>query len=430
MFADGFIGQQIFIPTSKVEVEEVKDCDPREANGYACDNEYKKRGDDGYYLNETRMQFYANVEDYMLQLTSTYHREDIRGTSLDHPGHYLECFSEDRSSRTMSWKERLGSRHVKCSDERRVALECTPGADCNKRGLKTMEDISEDMARKAEKGISQAEKDALEKLKENRQESIAGLQILGAGASGKALRAFHNRRQSSSAEPTSSTPSGLASVDAYATEYGDTFKLGKLLQIAGMNLDGHANMMNETLRMTGSVLEIEVQYGNLVKFMSSFGLSQVYYTYSMKERMLPYVSKEYLAPTQPDDFPKRRRYVVEHGIMVVFKVGGEFGVFNVVYLLIMLTTAMALLGSAAKVTDIWAIYIHPRRRNYFHLKYDVSPDFSDMWECAKCGFLNAPKWSSCKGLDKYMSATDTEMCGHTVPTPETAKFKQGNVKEY
>jgi len=418
MFQDGAIGQQMFIPTSRVEIEEVKHCDPRPENAYACEGEYRKEGGsaEGYYLNETRMKYFANVEDYMIQLTSTYHRGGIVGTALDHPGHFLECFSQDKKDRykkVMSWKDRLSSRHVKCADERRIALECMPGAECTKeRGMKTMEESL---------GVMQTKKD--EVVRET-EEGMSGVQILGAGASGKALRALHHRRQSSLASSAASQPSNAQPPDAYATEYGDTFKLGKMLQLAGINLDQHTNMKGTTTRMTGSVLEIEVGYGNLVKFLSSFGFSRVYYTYSMKERMLPYVSKEYLAPTQPDDYPLRRRYVVEHGIMINFVVGGEFGVFNIVYLLIMLTTALALLGSAAKVTDLVAIYLHPRRRNYFHLKYDVSPDFSDMWECKKCGYLNTHRDSSCKGLEKYECEIDHLMCGCTEPTPQTAKFKK------
>jgi hypothetical protein len=422
MFQDGFIGQQVFIPTSKVEMEEVKHCDPRSENAYACEDEYRKTGTsaEGYYLNETKMQYYANIEDYLIQLTSTYHRAGIVGTSLDHPGHYLECLSQDRSKKEMSWYERLSSRHIKCEDERRVALECTPGSICTKRGLRTMEDIEKEIEEKALEDIKKKQEDFVKKT----EEGMSGLQILGAGASGRALRALHHRRQSSLTSPIASQPDAVKSLDVFATEYGDTFKLGKMLQLAGMNLDAHSNMMGETTRMTGSVLEVEVQYGNLLKFLSSFGFSQVYYTYSMKERMLPYVSKEYLSPKQPDDYPLRRRYVVEHGIMINFVVGGEFGVFNVVYLLIMLTTAIALLGSAAKITDLMAIYVHPLKRNYFHLKYDVSPDFSDMWECSKCGFLNTKIDSTCKGLQKYETAVDHEYCGHSEATPETAKFKK------
>merc|ERR1719408_43359 len=113
--------------------------------------------------------------------------------------------------------------------------------------------------------------------------------------------------------------------------------------------------------------------------------------------MLPYISKESLHPDQPEDYPLRRRYIVQHGILLDFKVGGEFGFFSIVYLLIMLTTSLALLATAHKVTDLTSMYLHPRRNNYFHLKYDVSPDFSDMWRCHVCGYYNTMRDETCKG---------------------------------
>jgi len=193
------------------------------------------------------------------------------------------------------------------------------------------------------------------------------------------------------------------------------------MELAGLDLDKHINMDGMSARMAGSIIEVEATYNNLQQFLSSFGLSQVRYTYRVKERKLPYVSKESLHPNQPADYPKHRRYIVQHGILLDFRVGGEFGFFSIVYLLIMLTTSLALLATAHKVTDLTALYLHPRRNNYFHQKFDVSPDFSDMWECNVCGYYNMHSQPSCRGLERYMCAAETPECGAPKPDSKPAE---------
>lgn len=213
-------------------------------------------------------------------------------------------------------------------------------------------------------------------------------------------------------EPHRPTP------DVYASIWGDTFKLGKLLELADADLDRHYNMDDMTTRMAGTIIEVEIVYENIRKFLSSFGLSQVRYAYKVVEKKLPYISREWLAPQQPADYPNTRQYVVQHGVLVVFNISGEFGFFSIVYLLIMLTTSMALLATAHKITDLFSIYGHPRKKNYFHLKYEVSPDFSDMWECKKCGYFNTPSAQTCQGLEQWESSYDKDVCGAPRPTEE------------
>jgi hypothetical protein len=208
-----------------------------------------------------------------------------------------------------------------------------------------------------------------------------------------------------------------AAPDVMATTYGDTFKLGKLMETARIQLDHHFNVDGVTTRMAGTIIEIEIQYSNLQPFLSSFGGSAVRYIYKIQEKKLPYVSREFLAPVQPADYPNTRTFVIQHGILVVFKVSGQFGFFSIVYLLIMLTTSMALLATAKTLTDVVSIYIHPRRKNYFHLRYDVSPDFSDMWECKVCGFYNHENDTHCQGVDRYCSRQEGPVCGAARDTP-------------
>jgi len=408
LFPEGTVGSQVFIPTSLIEMEEVKDCRPGALNNFSCANEYTKDKDSwggkGYYFNETNMQYYADIESYTVQFTSTYHREDISGTSLDHPGFYTECMDTAKHhGKDMTWKQRLSAGHS-CSKERRMPVECMAGVACDKGGLKTH-------------GMKHIEDKTMEKL--DVEEFPAGapspadaflVQIPGVKTSRRSLR--HSGQMHLVAEDAKEdrpTP------DVYASTWGDTFKIGKLMQLANIDLDRHFNMDKISSRMAGTVIEVEVIYSNLQVFWSSLGLSQVQYTYRVKERKLPYVSREYLQSEQPKDFPERRKYSVQHGILLDFKVSGEFGFFSIVYLLIMLTTSLALIATAHKVTDLTSLYLHPRKCNYFHLKYEVSGDFSDMWKCETCEYYNHLHDATCKGLDKWMSAIDTEPCGEKRP---------------
>lgn len=410
MFTDGTVGSQVFLPTSVVVIEETKLCNPKASNGHSCENEYDINwGDKGYYFNETQMQFYANVEDYVIQLTSTYHRETIAGTSLDHPGFYLECFDKDEhEGKEMSWNERLHQRKKECKDERRVPVECIPGLQCNKGGLKTIKDLKID---KIDMDKDLGEDTTGLWLDEARE----GLQ--GVSTSRRTLRNMRAQHISTWSGATHAKPEEhyRPTPDVYASTWGDTFKLGKLMQLSGVDLDKHKNMDGFSARMAGTIIEIEATYTNLRRFLSSLGLSQTQYTYRVKERKLPYVSKESLHPHQPSDYPERRRYLVQHGILLNFQVGGEFGFFNIVYLLIMLTTSLALLATAHKITDLISLYLHPRNKNYFHMKYDVSGDFSDMWVCDKCGYLNLHHDEECKGLEKWESSIDHACCGAKRP---------------
>merc|ERR1719183_701715 len=167
--------------------------------------------------------------------------------------------------------------------------------------------------------------------------------------------------------------------------------------------------------MAGTIIKITVEYSNMERVLSSFGLSKVRYTYKVKEKKLPYMSREFLAAVQPPEYPERRHYVVQHGILLVFSVEGEFGFFNIVHVLIVLTTALTLVGAAHRMTDNLSIYLHPRKENYFHLKYEVSPDFSTMWECPKCGYFNSFRDENCKGIPLWECATEATPCDHKRP---------------
>lgn len=326
---------------------------------------------------------------------------------------FLECYDDDIKllGRQLTWKERLAKRKHVCDDQRRLPVECMKGMECEKGGLKTI---------KVEDNF-----DGIEDIKGD----LEGVHDI-AGKFGQPGRSsLHSRRLRKSSrhsrQHSEATAASFADVpmedkkkvrktpDVFASTWGDTFKLGKLIELANVDLDKHYNMDSMSARMSGTIIEVEATYENLRHFLSSFGLSQVRYTYRVRERMLPYISRESLHPSQPEDYPKSRRYIVQHGILLDFKVGGEFGFFSIVYLLIMLTTSLALLATAHKLADFWALYLHRRKENYFHIKYDVSADFSEMWKCPDCGYYNLQTDETCRGLEKWTSPHDarTNHCG-------------------
>merc|ERR1712137_1330413 len=108
------------------------------------------------------------------------------------------------------------------------------------------------------------------------------------------------------------------------------------MELAGADLDNDYNVDGWTTRQAGTILFVTVEYGNLYPFFSSFGYTPVRYTYRVQEQVLPFVSKTRLIDVQPDEYPVKRMYEVQHGILVIFQVGGTFGFFNVVYFLLML----------------------------------------------------------------------------------------------
>lgn len=394
----GDIDNKVFLPTSVRWVTEKQDCQPTPENHYHCAREYKEV-DDGEDL------FYTDIESFVVQVVSSYDRDTVSGSSLDHQGYFYEC-GVPSVPEQRGWKERLmairGTQGERCGGSAtRSNIECLPGEECAAidAPLPVIGSIATSAA-DSEKGPS--------------TEIVKGIkkhfEAVGAiytdedkeADAGSAIDQHHR---------TAAEAHGL---DLYATSWGDTFTLKKLLELADIDLDRHFNADGRSVRESGTVIEIEAEYNNIYKIASTFSHQPVEYTYRITERTMPYVSREYLAVEQPDDYPRTRRYATQNGILIVFKVSGQFGFFNISFLLLMLATSMALMTSASTVTDIFAIYIHKRRRNYFDLKYEVSPDFSECWKCPKCKFLNSAEHDSCMGHELWTSHIDWK-CGEARP---------------
>jgi len=438
----------IFIPTAVEVITDEAHCEPNDENGYSCENTYQpEAGSDclqnGRWLCQKRggsdKQFYyvADVLNYRVQFSSTYERDTIRGTSLQHQGligvcKRIEGMSHDRQ--TWTEKQRMLAKY-RCS-ESELELEKIPCAQNVPCASMRAFDVLE------ETGISVAGRSMKHGVVGNRSKKDKGTDqkrnnFMSVGSSKHSSRLGTRGNQGRSLE-TDSQPGqehanladevfnkkpkhddggldGIEGLDEYSNHWGDVFTVKRLLTLAGVDFDNDFNMDGWTTRQSGTVIEVTAVYNNLYAFASAFGYRPVSYHYTVSQLPLPYVSRVVNTEEQPADFPKHRRHEVQYGLLIHFKVGGTFGFFNLVYMLVMMTTALALTGTAGVLTDLVGLYVHPRSANFFHLKYEVSPDFSDAWKCAKCGFLNHLADETCRGVPQFCHAAEVGYCGEPRP---------------
>lgn len=415
---------KLFIPTSVEVMVERTDCKSGVEN---CTNEYVvERGSDclhDKYLCRTRGaekdQYYyvADVTNDRIRFTSSYERDSIRGTSLMHPAFVGTCHGRARlSNTTRSWTERKGSQnqgaecHPAVRDWSLHKIPCARdfGVDCGK--MRTFDAF-------ANHSIGQDFNAFFDALIHTRQTLLdegrteANIRHNGSSAAHSFIQ--ERAKLSRSVAKELGAPDSLeapAFRSQFSDPWGDVFTLGRLLQMAGTDLDKDYNLDGWTTRQAGTALEVRVVYNNLYRLVSTFGYEPVEYHYEVNELLLPYMSRTLeLEPLSSD--PTMRRYEVQYGVLVDFKVSGQFGFFDLTYLILMITSALALAASATTVTDIFAMYLYPARENFFHLKYEVSPDFSKAWKCSQCGYLNDPEHVHCQRVPKWHCSETTPPCG-------------------
>mmetsp|Transcript_19027 Transcript_19027/g.44724 ORF Transcript_19027/g.44724 Transcript_19027/m.44724 type:complete len:744 (+) Transcript_19027:119-2350(+) len=467
LIPDGPTDNKLFVPTAVEVVTERRACFRSTANNYNCSDEYHPLPGldcltpDGYMCktrgNLTNQFYYvADVRNVMIRFTSSYERDNIRGTSLMHPAYVGICRSQlSRERRARRWPERTqeyGGRWCAEGDFELRPLPCLPGLNCTQMRSVDPRNWSNNTIGLPESGngdhggkasvpatahqrsrVRRTEASArtpsfqgdvlIQRSSATHQGSVVvsedpptqlpprGEPAAAQAAAGMALAAAQSLRRAmewfhTEAAQQPATEKGVL----FSDPWGDVFSLGELLNLAGVDLDNDFNMDEWTTRQAGTALEVRAVYNNLYPVWSSFGYQPVRYHYEVKELMLPYFSKIKLSPVQPSDYPTTRWYEVQHGVIIRFKVGGEFGFFNLVFFGLMLCTALATTAFAGKVTDCVGLYLHPKRDNFFHLKYEVSPDFSDMWRCPRCGFYNELDSIHCKGMPAWMGPDETPEC--------------------
>mmetsp|Transcript_40386 Transcript_40386/g.102591 ORF Transcript_40386/g.102591 Transcript_40386/m.102591 type:complete len:620 (+) Transcript_40386:40-1899(+) len=471
----GVTDYNLFVPTAMEIITEERH--PGQDDDFLADDEHggEYRAEPGtkclrgQFLCEQRggkrHQFFyvADVQSFVVRFSSSYERDTIRGNSLQLPGFVGICDSLRRSGNaSRSWTDRRNNQtEHRCDGNYRIKnLTCGPNVSCAAmRDFDFMEDTGMSMMGRGlankvhavtESVIANETDDAGgnasregNSSKENKTEEgndddddddkddagpivVAGrpkadVALLARGGRARRLKKSHRRFLGKNHGKLHLDPrlhKGQHTNDKlneFSDNWGDVFTLGRLLQLAGADLDLDHNLDGWTTRQSGTAIEVLAVYNNLYPLLSTFGYKPVQYHYTVNELMLPYVSRTSLSPVQPPDYPNGRTYENSYGVLISFKVSGSFGFFNPVYLVLMLTAALALTATASTVTDLFFLYLSDQRDNFFHLKYDVSPDFSEMWRCDKCGFYNLDDTETCAGVAKFCCPKTTPHCGAERP---------------
>jgi len=299
LLPNGMLEGTMFVPTRIDKMVETKVCTPSASNDYKCDKLWKmKSNDENTYV--------ADIEDYTVMVVSSYHRGSISGTSTDHQGFYYECRDKETD-------KIIGTSKCKAEELKVVKIDCLPFLDC---GFKAT-------------------------YKPPRSPNFIG----------KRSRIGHHviSAEDSSGNETSEFKPG----PIFAIPDGDIFRLGKILELAGLDLDG-SESNGESLRERGSRVQIQVEYANLYPMTGAHAPG---YIYKIVEVPMKEMKTELYTHNQPGSYPEVRTMENRHGIYLQAEVGGSFGFFDIVFLLVMLTTSLALLATGTTLIDVVADYI-------------------------------------------------------------------------
>lgn len=379
----GMLEGKMLIPTRIDKHYETKDCVPTAENGWTCRNEYTP----AHHSNmSTENVFVADIERYTLLFTHTYYRGLERGNSLSTPGEYRVCPTpEEEGADGADGADKAGLGLGKSAADAAVLMngktECAAG--WKYKSIDCVNDACQFVAGYKQKSCGDEAKTFLQAWKGAKSTPAANK--TGAGFASRKLRPtvplFMQEDEPVEEEPVRPGYNAAAEKGVVAIPPGDVFPIADLLKIAGVSLDGgkqdgQYNMDCEPYREAGVLVEVEASYQNLEPFWSSFrdNSKHISYTYNIRTRPVGEIKSEQFSSMQPLDFPNTRIIENRHGIYVHVKVAGQFGEFSIVYLLVMLTTSLALLAVATKIVDFLAIYVLADKDKYSEWKYQVTEE--------------------------------------------------------
>mmetsp|Transcript_15263 Transcript_15263/g.24893 ORF Transcript_15263/g.24893 Transcript_15263/m.24893 type:complete len:558 (+) Transcript_15263:74-1747(+) len=354
----GMLQGEMLVPTRIDQMREHKGCSPEAANGYTCDNEYEIDSDH-------HVTYVADIERYTILVSHTFSRRHIEGNNVNIQGHLMVCEeSQDKDDK------------VKVAAT--VATELLTGiSTCRGTWVKKPIECINSKCPFLKKGKPSS-------FLQNIESTFEDSDVVAPERSSSHLRPGSKRVGVKTAlvveeedeDSDGVNPADLAAGGYFAIPQGDVFRVSKLLELSGLSLDNSFNSEGEPLREAGTVILIEVVYTNLHPFLSSFGVMDVQYYYKVSRRPMDEMKTELYAARQPDYLNSR---IIEdrHGLYVVVKIGGEFGFFSIVYLLVMLTTTVALISAAGVITDKLAVYVMPEKDTYYSHKYEVTDLISE-----------------------------------------------------
>jgi len=294
----GMLEGKMFVPTRIDAMKEAKHCTPNRANGYKCKKMWMmKEYDENTYV--------ADIEDYTVMVVSSYYRGDLNGTSTDLQGFYFEC--RDKGTNKI-----VATTDCKEDELKVVKIDCLPFLDCGYKAVREP------------------------------PRSPAFLRT----------RTRIGQHQLSVSDGNATTEFKPGPV--FAIPSGDIFRLGFLLELAGLDLDGSENKNGEPLRERGARVKIMVEYHNLYPWT---GETKPGYIFKVVAVPTDEMKTEMYTHNQPGSYPQTRTMENRHGIYLEAEVTGSFGFWNVVFLMVMLTTSLALLATGTTIIDLVADYL-------------------------------------------------------------------------
>jgi len=158
----------------------------------------------------------------------------------------------------------------------------------------------------------------------------------------------------------------------YSIKYGDVFSLGTLVTMAGRTLEDTIPK-GKPLRRRGGALVVNIEYHNLRRWSLWSTKDPPDYTISATFMNVTKFKQTYVH----HESDKVRMLKVKYGIYVMVQQSGQIAFFDLSYTLMVLTTALGLFVASSTLTDMLAIYILPRKAQYYQCKYEETEDFSE-----------------------------------------------------
>ncbi|KAN0037339.1 hypothetical protein ACTFIV_002683 [Dictyostelium citrinum] len=149
----------------------------------------------------------------------------------------------------------------------------------------------------------------------------------------------------------------------------DILQLGKLLEFAGVNLDGPSLVnSSNSIRYDGCILFVFIEYSNTF----SYDLKKIKYVYSIKKvDDTAYDVPEVIILNNENS----RLYYKRHAIRLIFIQTGVIGSFNFQSLLLTLVSGLGLLTVSTLIVDQLAIRFLPQRKSYSTFKFQTTESF-------------------------------------------------------
>lgn len=253
-------------------------------------------------------------------------------------------------------------------------LDCSgPGDDCEKKPIKCIHSKCKAMG--------------FELLQETDSDGQRPAPV----RSGRRLRTGHEHKDLGLLEDATTEEARQAIGLKTATEQfnvialsdGDVLSIATMLKMArpgsrlkaappgGYNLDDIVSSDGETRRMRGGAIVVRIDYENAGHWRLFRPKDPPTYTISVTMRPANEFKHLYVSRTEGDG----REVTKAYGQLIIVQQVGRICTFSIMHALIVLMTAMALLGVSNLVTDTLALYVMPRKEQYTDLKYKVSDDF-------------------------------------------------------